>query len=116
MLIPLSRKLGRPVDQVSTVLDLTGLGERYAGKEEALSSYLSYTRRVSEIFEDNSKHSGVAGGPLLVVNAPREFSKEWRILEGEHKRGRMGSFFAMTWAHPGPMSSPDGGGGGCCCC
>lgn len=81
MLTRFSREAGRPVDQITTVLDLTGLGMRHLSKEA-----VSYTRRISEIFQDN--FSGMTCS-LLVVNAPWVFSKGWQVIEG----GRTCIFF-----------------------
>lgn len=77
MLTRLSREAGRPVDQMTTVLDLTGLGVRHVSKEA-----VSYTRRISDIFQDN--YSGMTCS-LLVVNAPWVFSKGWQLIEGGRK-------------------------------
>lgn len=77
VLTRLSREAGRPVDQMTTVLDLTGLGVRHLSKEA-----VSYTRRIGDIFQDN--YSGMTCS-LLVVNAPWVFSKGWQIIEGEKK-------------------------------
>ena len=74
VLTRLSREAGRPVDQMTTVLDLTGMGMRHISKEA-----VSYTRRISHIFQDN--YSGMTC-KLLVVNAPWVFSKGWQIIEG----------------------------------
>ena len=59
---------------MTTVLDLTGLGVRHMSKEA-----VSYTRRISDIFQDN--YSGMTCS-LLIVNAPWIFSKGWQIIEG----------------------------------
>lgn len=59
---------------MTTVLDLTGLGVRHMSKEA-----LAYTRRISDIFQDN--YSGMSCS-LLVVNAPWIFSKGWQVIEG----------------------------------
>ncbi|CAM9788796.1 unnamed protein product, partial [Laminaria digitata] len=74
VLTRLSRESGRPVDQMTTVLDLSGMGMRHMSKEA-----VSYTRRISDIFQDN--YSGMTS-KLLVVNAPWVFSKGWQIIEG----------------------------------
>lgn len=78
MLTRLSRGSGRPVDQMTTVLDLTGLGVRHMSKEA-----LSYTRRISDIFQDN--YSGMTCS-LLVVNAPWVFSRGWQAIQGVENR------------------------------
>ncbi|CAM9696560.1 unnamed protein product, partial [Hapterophycus canaliculatus] len=73
VLTRLSREAGHPVDQMTTVLDLTGLGVRHMSKEA-----VAYTRRISEIFQDN--YSGMTCS-LLILNAPWVFNKGWQIIE-----------------------------------
>lgn len=83
VLTRMSREAGHPVDQMTTVLDLSGLGKRHMSKEA-----ISYTRRISDIFQDN--YSGMTCS-LLVVNAPWIFSKGWKVIEGaQGARGRGG--------------------------
>ncbi|CAM9380164.1 unnamed protein product [Scytosiphon promiscuus] len=74
VLTRLSREAGHPVDQMTTVLDLTGLGVRHMSKEA-----VAYTRRISEVFQDN--YSGMTCS-LLILNAPWVFNKGWKIIEG----------------------------------
>lgn len=75
VLTRLSREAGRPVDQMTTVMDLSGLGRRHMTKEA-----ISYTRRIGDIFQDN--FSGMTRS-LLLVNAPWVFTKAWQMIEGE---------------------------------
>lgn len=74
MLTRLSREAGRPVDQMTTVLDLSGMGLKHMSMEA-----LTYTRRISDIFQDN--YSGMTSS-LLVVNTPWVFSKGWQMIQG----------------------------------
>ncbi|CAM9820356.1 unnamed protein product [Ectocarpus sp. 12 AP-2014] len=73
VLTGLSREAGRPVDQMTTVLDLTGLGMKHMSKEA-----MAYTRRISDVFQDN--YSGMTCS-LLILNAPWVFSKGWQVVE-----------------------------------
>lgn len=74
VLTRLSRQAGRPVDQMTTVLDLSGMGMKHMTSEA-----LTYTRRIGDIFHDN--YSGMTTS-LLVVNTPWIFSKGWQMIEG----------------------------------
>lgn len=75
VLTRLSREAGCPVDQTTTVLDLSGMGMKHMSKDA-----LTYTRRISDIFQDN--YSGMTTS-LLVVNTPWVFSTGWQMIQGE---------------------------------
>lgn len=75
VLTRLSREAGRPVDQGTTVMDLSGLGLKHLTPET-----IRFLRRISEIFQDN--YAGMTCS-LLLVNAPWVFDRAWRIVEGE---------------------------------
>ncbi|CBJ30377.1 conserved unknown protein [Ectocarpus siliculosus] len=75
VLTRLSREAGRPVDQMTTVLDLTGLGMKHMRQAKEA---MAYTRRISDIFQDN--YSGMTCS-LLILNAPWVFSKGWQVVE-----------------------------------
>ncbi|CAM9660035.1 unnamed protein product [Ectocarpus sp. 4 AP-2014] len=75
VLTRLSREAGRPVDQMTTVLDLTGLGMKHMRQAKEA---VAYTRRISDVFQDN--YSGMTCS-LLILNAPWVFSKGWQVVE-----------------------------------
>ncbi|CAN0118029.1 unnamed protein product [Discosporangium mesarthrocarpum] len=73
ILTKLSREAGKPVDQVVTVLDLSGLSHRHLSGDS-----LAYIRLISNIFQDN--YGGMTC-LLLVVNVPWIFSRAWKMVK-----------------------------------